>query len=153
MRKLLVCACVLMVAFIFVLCQTSPKATAETAKAGKSLAPSSFNLNGKWKVTAEWKNEYGSGTASLQYEIVQNGMEITMITRSGTKIPGTLKGDIIHLEPRDAYNPNSGMTSFFPAREYKISQDGNTLTSEFDYIWDNGRERGPASMTVIMTRE
>ena len=81
-------------------------------------------------------------------------MEITMInTRSGDKFPGTLKGDIIHLEPRTTTNPNSGVTSFFPAREYKVSQDGNTLATEFDYTWDNGRERGPASMTVTMTRE
>ena len=83
MRKSLVCICTLIMAFMFVLCQTSLKATAETGKPGKSLAPSSFNLNGKWKVTVEWENEYRSGTVYLQYEIVQKGMEITMInTRS-----------------------------------------------------------------------
>ncbi len=81
-------------------------------------------------------------------------MEITLInTDSGSKITGTLKGDIIHLERRVDSNPDSGVTNFFPAREYKISQDGNTLTSKFGYTWDNGRERGPASMTVIMIRE
>ena len=154
MNKLLVCICALIMAFMLVSCQTSPKATAETGKPGKSAATGSFNLNGKWKVTFEWKNEYGSGTGHFQNEIVQKGMEITMVTiTSGSKAFGTLKGDILHLEPSVASNPNSGVSSFLPAREYKISQDGNTLTSEFDYTWDNGRERGPASMTVIMTRE
>jgi hypothetical protein len=153
-RKSVVCICALIMAFAFVSCKTTPKATPETSKPGKPLAPSSFNLNGKWKVTVEWENEYRSGTSNLQYEIVQKGMEITMInTRSGDKFPFTLKGDIIHLEPRDAYDLNSGVTSYFPAREYKISQDGNTLTCECDYTWDNGRDRGPASMTVTMIRE
>ena len=154
MRKSLVCSYVLIMAFMFVLCQTSPKATAETGKPGKSLAPSSFNLNGKWKVTVEWENEYRSGTSNLQYEIVQKGMEITMInTRSGSKFPGTLKGDIIHLEPKVTFNPNSGNKLSFPDRKYKISQDGNTLTSKFDYTWDNGNQVGPASMIVTMIRE
>ena len=154
MKKLLVCICALIMAFIFVSCQTSPKAAPETSKPGKPLAPGSVNLNGKWKVTFEWENEYGSGTGQFQNEIVQKGMEITLInTDSGSKITGTLKGDIIHLERRVDSNPDSGVTNFFPAREYKISQDGNTLTSKFGYTWDNGRERGPASMTVIMIRE
>jgi len=158
MRKSLACICALIMAFMIVLCQTSPKATAETGKPGKSLAPNSFNLNGKWKVTSKWKSGYASGTFNFQYEIVQKGMKITMInTRSGSYFPGTLKGNIMHLEPRDAYNPSNSVTSYLPAREYKISQDGNTLTSGFDYTWrregDEQKRKKPGSMTVIMIRE
>jgi len=154
MRKLLVCICTLIMAFMLVSCKTTPKATSETSKPEKPLAASSSNLNGKWKVAGEWKIGSNSGTFNMKYKIVQKGMEITMInTRSGDKFPGTLKGDIIRLEPRTTTNPNSGVTSFFPAREYKVSQDGNTLTTEFDYTWENEKERGPASMTVTMTRE
>jgi hypothetical protein len=157
MRTLLVSICALILAFMFVSCKTTPKATSETSKPEKPLATGSFNLNGKWKVSGQWKNEYRSGTFNFQYEIVQKGMEITMInTRSGSKFLGTLKGNIIHMEPRITEDPK-GATIFFPAREVKVSQDGNTLTSEFDYTWrgeSDGRERlNPGSMRVTYIRE
>ena len=157
MRKLFVCICAVLVVLMFVSCKTTPKATSETSKPEKPLAASAFDLNGKWKVTGEWKTGGNSGTFSMQYKIVQKGTGIIMITPSGDKIPCTLKGNVIHLEPRRTTNPNSGVTSFFPAREYKVSQDGNTLTSEFNYTWHgegDSRDRlNPASMTVTMTRE
>jgi hypothetical protein len=79
-------------AFMFVSCQTSPEATPEANKPGEPLGvPGSFNLNGKWKVTVEWKNEDRSGTSNLQYEIVLKGKESKMIDiRSGNEFFGTL---------------------------------------------------------------
>jgi len=153
MRKLLAVILALIMVFAFVSCKTTPKATPETGKPGKPLAPGSVNLNGKWKVTGEWQAGGNSGTFNMQFEIVQKGIEIVIITQSGDKIPGTLKGDVVRLEARSTTNPNSGVTSFFPAREYKVSQDGNTLTSEFRYTWDNGRDRGDGSMAVTYIRE
>lgn len=153
MRKLLVCITMLLIAFMFVSFETAATCAAETTNSEKTSADTSLDLNGKWKVIGEWKNESGSGTFDLNYAIVHKGIEVIMITQSGEKIPCALKGDVLHLEPREAYNPNTGVSSFFPAREYKISQDGNTLTSEFDYTWEYGRMRGPASMKVTMTRE
>ena len=150
MRKSLVCVCIFIMAFMLVFCLSSSKATAEGDKPEKSLTTGSFNLNGKWKVTVDWKAGGNSGTFNMGYKIVQNGMEIIMITPSGDKIPCTLKGDVIHFEPRITTNVKTGVTSSFPAREYKVSQDGNTLTSEFNYTWDNGRDRGDGSMAVTM---
>ena len=156
MRTLLLCICALIMAFMLVSCQTSSKAKApsETSKAVEPLVPSSFNLNGRWKTTAKWKNEYNSGTVYIQYEIVQKGKRITYITiPSGPRFIGTLKGNIIDMEPTVFYGSN-GIRNWFPAREIKISQDGNTLTSKFDYDWRGEAESiNPGSMTVITIRE
>ena len=157
MRKLLLCITMILIAFMFVSCKTATKSAPETSKPEKPLAASAFNLNGKWKVTVDWKAGGNSGTSNMSYKIVQNGMEIIMITQSGDKIPCTLKGNVIRLEPRTTNNPNSLVTNYFPDRQYEISQDGNTLTSEFDYTWSvegDDRDRlNPGSMTVTMTRE
>jgi hypothetical protein len=148
-------------AFMFVSCKTSTKAKPETSKPEKPLATGSFNLNGKWKGTGEWKNEYESGTFNEQYEIVQKGMEITLINATpGSKVwskhYGTLKGNIIHMESV-SFIDSKGYTILLPARELNISQDGNTLTSEFDYVWEGdvpeGESRGPGNMTLTVIRE
>ena len=118
---------------------------------GKPLAPGSLNLNGRWKGNGEWTDEGGRGTFSYTAEIVQNDMKIKITGN----VLGTLKGNILHLEPKTTYNPNSEVTLYYPDREYKISQDGNTLTSKFDYVWEieNPHRRGNGSMTVTMIRE
>jgi len=158
MRKLLVSICALIMAFMFVSCKTTPKATSETSKPEKPLATGSFNLNGKWKGTGEWKNEYESGTFNVQYEVVQKGMEITMInTRSGSKFSGTLNGNIIHMEST-SFIDSKGYTILVPARECNISQDGNTATLDYEYVWEGygseGRiNRGRGNMKITLIRE
>lgn len=128
---------------------TVSKSTMEPT--GKPLPPGSLNLNGRWKGAGEWTDENKSGTFNYTTEIVQNGMEIKM----AGNVLGTLKGNILHLEPRTSYNPNSKVTVYYPDREYKISQDGNTLTSKFDYVWEveNPHQRGNGYMTVTIIRE
>ncbi|MBT3368583.1 MAG: hypothetical protein HN416_15650 [Nitrospina sp.] len=157
MRKSLVYFCTFMMAFMFVSCQTLPKAP-EASKPGKPSAPGALNLNGKWNGTAEWKTESESGTSHEQYEIVQEGMEITIlnITTGSEGLPkgyGTLEGNILHMESSIFYNSRGSRISY-PARELFISQDGNTITTKFDGLWQ-GEEgwEGPVSVKATITRE
>ena len=153
MKKLFVGICAFLIVLMFVSCKTTPKATSETSKSAKPLAASAVNLNGKWKVNGEWQAGGNSGSFNMKIEIVQKGTEIIIITQSGEKIPGTLEGDVVRLEAGTTTTPNTGVTNSFPDREYKVSQDGNTLNSEFRYTWDNGRDRGDGIMAVTYIRE
>ena len=90
MRKSLVYFCTFMMAFMFVSCQTLPKAP-EASKPGKPSAPGALNLNGKWNGTAEWKTESESGTSHEQYEIVQEGMVIAAVEMENGKAYVTRK--------------------------------------------------------------
>lgn len=115
-------------------------------------AGDAFDLNGDWIANIEMKTASGNRPFNLMYKIVQKNMEIKMIAISGKENLGTLKGNIIHLEP--VVNFNSERKKFsFPARQYKISQDGNTMTSEFGYTWEKGDQKGAGTMKVIMMRE
>jgi len=152
MRKLSVCICTILMALMFVLFQTSTKAAPERSNPGKPTT-GAFDLNGDWRANIEMQTASRNSTFSSMYKIVQKNMEIKMIAAvSEREYLGTLKGNIVNLEPGTALN-SEGKKIFFPARQYKISQDGNTMTSEFDYNWERGDQKGVGSMKVTMIRE
>jgi hypothetical protein len=86
------------------------------------------------------------------YKIVQKNMEIKMIAVSGKEYFGTLKGNIVKLEPTITTN-SEGKKFSLPPRQYKISQDGNTMTTEFGYTWEKRDQKGVGTMKVTMMRE
>ena len=144
MRKLLTSICILMTAFMFLSCQTSPKAT----------APESIDLNGKWKRTVDWKTDYAASKVNHNCEIVQKGTEITIInTKTGVKDVGTLQGNVIHLEPKVTTDPVRQSKIHVPAREGRISPDGNTVTMEYNYTFKGPIMKGNGRAIVTYKRE
>ena len=148
MKKLLICICILVMAFMFISCNTSPKFTQSTNKEKHLLV----DLNGKWKVSCNWSNEYGSDTFIFDSEIVQKGAKIKIINKSNES-GGTIKNNTVYLVSETHYNLNTGVRTQLPSRQFKISQDGNTMTSNFDYIWDSDKDSGNGTMDVTMTRK
>ena len=173
MKKLLVCICSLMMVFMFVSCQTAekappeeskPKAPPEANKPEKPSVPVSINLNGKWKFTSKWSMKEDMDIDEGQFEIVQKGTKITWINiPPGEKNFGTLEGNILHMEPIEygRYdNPQhfqltihqGGRESIsLPARKLKISQDGNTMSCNYNFfaLWAGGSAFGRATITCI----
>jgi len=141
--------------FVFVSCQTSPKATPGASKTGKPIAPGSINLNGIWKGTSKWSTESDGGTDRVKLEIVQKSTQITIINSSqgsGFKASGTLEGNIIHMKPV-SFISETGSKIRLPNRELYISRDGNTLTTEFYWTWESGSFDGRGKSKVTVTRE
>jgi hypothetical protein len=167
MRKSLLYICTLTMAFMFVSCQTStkPDLTAPATTIGvhrPDTPPTStftkLTLDGKWSGTVKWKSEYDSGSVHRESVIIQEGTDITMLTTStkaGTmpKNYGTLEGNTIHMESLTYYD-SGGARVFYPARELHISQNGNTITINFEGRWQVEENReGRVSINGTLTRE
>jgi len=141
MKKLLAFVCVSVMAFVFVSFHASVEA-ADT-----------FDLNGKWKGTAEWQNGFEDASIPYTVEIVQKDTEITIIRNSKLKWIGTLKGNIIYFEPGASYDTR-GANIDLPAREYKISEDGKYISTNYRYQWRafDGNS-GVGNMKIVIARE
>jgi hypothetical protein len=142
MKKILAFICVSMMAIVFVSFLTSAEA-ADTS-----------DLNGKWKGTVAWQNGFEDLSMPHIVEIVQKNAEITMIRNPTSKLVGTLKGNIIYFEPSVIYDPRNGSKLDYPAREYKISEDGKNMSSNFRYQWKSlDGNGGVGTMKIIIVRE
>jgi hypothetical protein len=128
MRKLIMCICTFVMVFMFVSCQTSTKPTPPAATTGIH----NNTLDGKWNGTVSWRTAYRTGSSGLSV-MIQEGTAV-MESTSGTKMSGTLEGNTIHVKSTDWTN-SEGTRIHYPDREFHISEDGKTITIDFDGSW------------------
>jgi hypothetical protein len=114
--------------------------------------PCSWHLTGDWEGSGTWSDEGGSDTFRFDQTIVQKGTSITIINKSH-ETNGNIKDNVLYLEPSSFSNPENDVRIFLPSRQCKISEDGNTITCNFDYIWDNDKDRGNGTMVTTSTRK
>jgi hypothetical protein len=150
MKKLLVYICTLMIAFMFVSCQTSSKPTPPAAPTGIHNT-----LDGKWNGTVSWRSEFRTGSYILSI-MIQEGT-VVIESEIGTEI-GTLEGNIIHVEST-SWLDSTGLRDirmYYPDRDYIISEDGNTITMNFQGSWNTleiDDANGFVEVQGILTRE
>ena len=154
MKKLLVYICSLTIVLMFVSCQTAEKAPPEASKPEKPSVPVSLNLNSKWKLTNKWSVQGLGDIDKSRFEIIQKGAEITWIDiTTGRKSIGTLEGNTLHMEPLEFDNSENNRIMLL-ARKYKISQDGTTMTCEYNFfVRVPAGGSAPGSSTVTCIRE
>ena len=147
MKKLLVYICTLMMAFMFVSCQTSTKPIPPSTPTGVYKT-----LDGKWNGTISWRTEFRTGSYGLGITI-QEGIVI-IESQIGKEI-GTLEGNIIHMESTTWFDSGPrNVRMYYPDRDYIISE--NTITINFQGSWSTqeiDNVNGFVEVQGMLTRE
>ena len=147
MKKLLVYICTLMIAFMFVSCQTSTKPIPPSTPTGVYKT-----LDGKWNGTISWRTGFRNGSYGLVITIKEG---IVIIESQIGKEIGTLEGNIIHVESTSWLDPGPrNVRMYYPDRDYIISE--NTITINFQGTWSTQEiddVNGSMEVQGMLTRE